>query len=83
MASTIENTLNKIGDVVEEILGGKKKSTSLNGYVSSGGRLQTPLEKVGLESRMEHLNHNEWNKDVPYSKLLVEAEYDVQKEFVV
>lgn len=92
MASTIENALkkagevtNKIGDVVEEILGVKKNNnpTSLNGYVSSGGRLQSPLEKVGLESRMGHLNRNEWNKEVPYSKLLVESEYNVQKEFIV
>lgn len=91
MASTIEKALNsakevtnKIGDVVEEILGVKNNNpTSLNGYVSSGGRLQSPLEKVGLESRMGHLNRNEWNKEVPYSKLLVESEYNVQKEFIV
>lgn len=81
MASKLENTLGKIGDVIETIVG-TKQNTSLAGYVGNGGN-QSNLERIGIESRMNHLRQNEWGREMPYSKLLVESEYEIQKEFIV
>ena len=44
---------------------------------------QTCLEKFGIEARGEHLFRNEWRKDIQYTKSLVDAEYDIQNEFIV
>lgn len=44
---------------------------------------QTCLEKRGIEARNQQLQCNEWQKDLQYSKQLVEAEYNIQSEFPI
>lgn len=79
MANTIENTLNKIGNTIENILGSnKKKSKSIRNSTN-----QSCLELNGMEARKEHLYRNEWKKDFQYTKALVNSEYEVQTEFKV
>lgn len=82
MANTLTNTLNKVGDAIEAIMGGAKKSTPYNDpnrvYTS-----QTCLERFGMEARSAHLMRNEWKRDLQYTKLLVDAEYLIQTEFKV
>ena len=82
MANTLNNTLNKIGDAIEAIMGGAKKSTPHNdpNRVYTG---QTCLERFGMEARNAHLMRNEWKRDLQYTKLLVDAEYLIQTEFKV
>ena len=82
MANTLTNTLNKVGDAIEAIMGGAKKSTPYNdpNRVYTG---QTCLERFGMESRNAHLMRNEWKRDLQYTKLLVDAEYLIQTEFKV
>lgn len=82
MANTLTNTLNKVGDAIEAIMGGAKKSTPYNDQnrVYTG---QTCLERFGMEARSAHLMRNEWKRDLQYTKLLVDAEYLIQTEFKV
>lgn len=82
MANTLNNTLNKIGDAIEAIMGGAKKSTPYNdpNRVYTG---QTCLERFGMEARSAHLMRNEWKRDLQYTKPLVDAEYLIQTEFKV
>lgn len=82
MANTLTNTLNKVGDAIEAIMGGAKKSTPYNdpNRVYTG---QTCLERFGMEARSAHLMRNEWKRDLQYTKLLVDAEYLIQTEFKV
>lgn len=82
MANTLNNTLNKVGDAIEAVMGGAKKSTPYNGpnRVYTG---QTRLERFGMEARSAHLMRNEWKRDLQYTKLLVDAEYLIQTEFKV
>ena len=82
MANTLNNTLNKVGDAVEAVMGGAKKSTPYNdpNRVYTG---QTCLERFGMEARSAHLMRNEWKRDLQYTKLLVDAEYLIQTEFKV
>ena len=82
MANTLNNTLNKVGDAIEAVMGGAKKSTPYNGpnRVYTG---QTCLERFGMEARSAHLMRNEWKRDLQYTKLLVDAEYLIQTEFKV
>ena len=82
MANTLSNTLNKVGDAIEAIMGGAKKSTPYNdpNRVYTG---QTCLERFGMEARSAHLMRNEWKRDLQYTKLLVDAEYLIQTEFKV
>ena len=82
MANTLNNTLNKIGDAIEAVMGGAKKSTPYNdpNHVYTG---QTCLERFGMEARSAHLMRNEWKRDLQYTKLLVDAEYLIQTEFKV
>lgn len=82
MANTLTNTLNKVGDAIEAIMGGAKKSTPYNdpNRVYTG---QTCLERFGMEARNAHLMRNEWKRDLQYTKLLVDAEYLIQTEFKV
>ena len=82
MANTLNNTLNKVGDAIEAVMGGTKKSTPYNdqNHVYTG---QTCLERFGMEARSAHLMRNEWKRDLPYTKLLVDAEYLIQTEFKV
>lgn len=44
---------------------------------------QTCLENVGINQRQIQTFKNEWGKDMPYTKLLVQSEYMVQTEFPV
>lgn len=44
---------------------------------------QTCLERFGVDMRKKHLIRNEWKKDLPYTKAYIDAEYDVQTEFVI
>jgi hypothetical protein len=82
MANTVKNTLNKVGNIIEDILG-----TNLSAYNSTvignkGG--QTCLEKVGIESRAKHISRNEYRKnDIEYTRALVLAEYAIQNEYKV
>lgn len=80
MANTLENTLKKIGNVVQDIFTGAPEPPVVSKGTSTG---QTCLEKVGMEARKMHLLRNEWRKDLEYSKPLVLAEYDIQTEFKV
>ena len=82
MANTLNNTLNKVGDAIEAVIGGAKKSTPYNdpNRVYTG---QTCLERFGMEARSAHLMRNEWKRDLQYTKLLVDAEYLIQTEFKV
>ena len=82
MANTLNNTLNKVGDAIEAVMGGTKKSTPYNdpNRVYTG---QTCLERFGMEARSAHLMRNEWKRDLQYTKLLVDAEYLIQTEFKV
>ena len=82
MANTLSNTLNKVGDAIEAIMGSAKKSTPYNdpNRVYTG---QTCLERFGMEARSAHLMRNEWKRDLQYTKLLVDAEYLIQTEFKV
>ena len=82
MANTLNNTLNKVGDAIEAVMGGSKKSTPYNDQnrVYTG---QTCLERFGMEARSAHLMRNEWKRDLQYTKLLVDAEYLIQTEFKV
>lgn len=82
MANTFNNTINKVGDAIEAVMGGAKKSTPYNdpNHVYTG---QTCLERFGMEARNAHLLRNEWRKDLAYSKPLVDAEYMIQTEFKV
>lgn len=82
MANTLNNTLNKVGDAIEAVMGGAKKSTPYNdpNHVYTG---QTCLERFGMEARSAHLMRNEWKRDLQYTKLLVDAEYLIQTEFKV
>lgn len=82
MANTLNNTLNKVGDAIEAVMGGAKKSTPHNdpNRVYTG---QTCLERFGMEARSAHLMRNEWKRDLQYTKLLVDAEYLIQAEFKV
>ena len=81
MANTIDNTLKKIGNTIENIMGGTKPQQP-SSNVSTSGK-QTCLEKFGIEARKEHLFRNEWKIDLQYTKALVDAEYMVQNEFPV
>ena len=82
MANTLNNTLNKVGDAIEAVMGGAKKSIPHNdpNRVYTG---QTCLERFGMEARSAHLMRNEWKRDLQYTKLLVNAEYLIQTEFKV
>ena len=81
MANTIDNTFRKIGNTIENILGGGKiQQPSSN--ASIGGK-QTCLEKFGIEARKEHISRNDWRTDFQYTKTLVDSEYMVQNEFPV
>jgi hypothetical protein len=81
MANTIDNTFKKIGNTIENIMGGKKPQQP-SSNVSISGK-QTCLERFGIEARNEHLYRNEWKIDLQYTKALVDAEYAVQNEFPV
>jgi phosphatidate phosphatase PAH1 len=81
MANTIDNTLKKIGNTIENIMGGTKPQQP-SSNVSTSGK-QTCLEKFGIEARKEHLYRNDWKIDLQYTKALVDAEYMIQNEFPV
>jgi hypothetical protein len=79
MANTVNNTLNKIGDVVEDIMSTKRSVIPVAPVVHK----QTCLEQFGMQAREEHLFRNEWQKNLQYTKTLVDAEYSIQTEFKV
>lgn len=81
MANTIDNTLKKIGNTIENIMGGTKPQQPSSNVNTSGK--QTCLERFGIEARKEHLFRNEWKIDLQYTKALVDAEYMIQNEFPV
>jgi hypothetical protein len=82
MANTLNNTLNKVGDAIEAVMGGAKESIPYNdpNRVYTG---QTCLERFGMKARNAHLFRNEWKRDLQYTKTLVDAEYLIQSEFKV
>ena len=82
MANTVDNTMNKIGDVVEAIFGKPQPQQPTSNTQIKDGK-QTCLEKFGIEARKYHLLRNEWRKDLEYSKPLVDSEYLIQTEFKV
>jgi hypothetical protein len=81
MANTIDNTFKKIGNTIENIMGGTKPQQPSSNVNTSGK--QSCLERFGIEARKEHLYRNEWKIDLQYTKALVDAEYAVQNEFPV
>ena len=81
MANTYQNTLKKVGNTIEYMLGGSS-TVQPSDNVSSEGK-QSNLEKFGIEARKKHLSRNEWYKDLQYTKALVDSEYLVQTEFKV
>ena len=80
--SPIERTLDRIGNVVQDIFTGPSEPPVVK-PMNSSTTGQTCLEKVGMEARKTHLMRNEWRKDLEYSKPLVLAEYEIQTEFKV
>ena len=82
MANTLNNTLNKVGDAIEAVIGGAKKSTPYNdpNRVNTG---KNYIKRFGMENRSAHIMRNEWKRDLQYTKLLVDAEYLIQTEFKV
>lgn len=82
MASTIENTLKKVGNTIEYIMG-KRVNDNQPTSNSSGTGQQSNLEMYGIEARKVHLFRNEWKKDLQYTKALVNSEYSIQTEFEV
>jgi hypothetical protein len=82
MASPIEKTLDRIGNVVQDIFSGSKSESTSSTADSTKG--QTCLEATGMRQRELHLMQNMWRKnDIEYSRPLVLAEYDIQTEFIV
>jgi hypothetical protein len=81
MANTIENTLNKIGNVIEDIFNGETTDNS-KGYVTSS-KTQSCLEKIRIRMREQTLSRNEWKKNLQYTKPLTDAEYLIQQEFKI
>ena len=81
MANTLENTLNKVGNAIESVLGSKQNKTYVSNQIQSEG--QSNLERFGRVARQEHIKRNEWRYDLGYSKPLVDAEYLIQTEFKV
>lgn len=81
MANTVNNTLNIVGDTIEQLFGKRDKPASVNVNASTG---QTCLEKVGMEARFEHIHRNDWRRnDIEYTRALVLAEYAIQNEFKI
>ena len=81
MPSPIENTLNRIGNVVQDIFTGSNEPSTSNTNATTG---QTCLEATGMRQRTLHLRQNMWRKnDIEYSRPLVLAEYEIQTEFIV
>ena len=81
MATTIENTLNKIGDVIQDIFHGPKDTPMEAKIVNS--KKQSNLEKIGMGMRTLHMHRNEWRREEQYTKPLVSSEYVIQTEFLV
>ena len=80
--SPIERTLDRIGNVVQDIFTGPSEPPVVK-QMNARTTGQTCLEKAGMEARKTHLMRNEWRKDLEYSKPLVLAEYEIQTEFKV
>ena len=81
MASEIEKTLNRVGNAVQSLFNGKDEPTVSNTNANTG---QTCLEITGMRQRELHLRQNTWRRnDIEYSKPLVDAEYNIQTEFLV
>lgn len=85
--ANLEKTLDKIGSGIETVLGSSPRPSfdeepSRSHFRNPNGG-QSNVERIGMESRSEHLRRNEWGKYFQYTKTLVESEYDVQKEFMV
>jgi hypothetical protein len=78
MANTLNNTLNKISDTAGAVSNPRQYNNPNRVYAN-----QTCLERFGMEARSAHLMRNEWNRDLQYTKLLVDAEYLIQTEFKV
>lgn len=93
MANTIENTIGKIGDaaekaldrignVVEDILG---KDTVYPSAIKKpvDRKKISNLEQIGRNQRNEHFMRNSWRNDLQYTKPLVDAEYLIQTSFKI
>ena len=81
MATAIENTLNRVGNAIQSLFNGKDEPTVSNTNANTG---QTCLEITGMRQRELHLRQNTWRRnDIEYSKPLVDAEYNIQTEFLV
>lgn len=81
MPSPIEKTLNRVGDVIQDIFTGKDEPTTTSTRTNTG---QTCLEIHGMRQRALHLKQNMWRRDdIEYSRPLVLAEYAIQTEFKV
>ena len=83
MASKIENILDKIGNTIQDMTKGGYQPTIPTPNSNGKNNGQTCLEKVGMEMRKNALMKNEWQKDLQYTKTLVDAEYLVQSEFKI
>ena len=81
MASSIERTLDRVGNAVQSLFNGKDEPTVSNTNANTG---QTCLEINGMRQRELHLRQNTWRRNYQeYSKPLVDAEYNIQTEFLV
>ena len=81
MANTVENTLKKIGNTIENIFGGGGSSQQSSSSTGNGNA--STLEMYGAQARKYHLMRNEWKKDFQYTKALVNSEYSIQTEFKI
>ena len=75
----VERTLDNIGRVVEKIVGTVKDEPLASAPITN----QSNLERFGMAARKEHLFRNEWQKNLQYTKTLVESEYMIQSEFKI
>jgi len=82
-SNAINSTLNNLGTAIEDFFKGNKAEPIITKKTLQDGGGQTCLEKYGIRLRAEHLEQNEWRKDIVYSRPLVLEEYNIQSEFFV
>lgn len=77
--NTVENTYKKVANTLSALFGTKDVSQP---NTNNGGK-PSMLEMIGMEARKYHLDRNEWDKGLQYTRALVNAEYTIQTEFKI
>ena len=81
MANTVDNTFKKIGNTLENIFGSGNMQQPTT--VKNENGEASPLEMYGMQARQYHLMRNEWQKNLQYTRSLVNSEYNIQTEFKI